>query len=44
MYEHGINHVIELIMIQVELEGDFSVQLVAILGIKVKLLRNQEIR
>ena len=44
MYEHGTNHVIEWIMIQVELEGNFPIQHVAILGSKVKLLRNREIR
>ena len=35
---------IEWIMIQVEPEGYFSVQPVSILGSKVKLLRNQEIK
>ena len=44
MYEHGTNHVIEWIMIQVEPEGDFLLQPVAILGSKVKLLQNREIR
>ena len=44
MYEHGTNHVIEWIMIQVEPEWYFLVQTVAILGSKVKLLWNYEIR
>ena len=44
MYEHGTNHVIEWTMIQVELEGDFLVQSVAIFRSKVKLLQNQEIK
>ena len=35
---------IEWIMIQVEPEGDFLLQPVAILGSKVKLLQNREIR
>ena len=41
MYEHGTNHVIEWIMILVVPGGYFLVQPVAILGSKVKLLRNR---
>ena len=43
-YIPDISHVIDWNVIQVEPEGDFLRQLVAILGNKVKLLRNQEIR
>ena len=42
-YIPDISHVIDWNVIQVEPEGDFSIQPVPILGSKVKLLRNQEI-
>jgi hypothetical protein len=38
-YVHDTNHVIDWNFIQVELEGDFQVQPVRILDIKVKVLR-----
>jgi hypothetical protein len=40
-YVHDLNHVIDWNLIQVELEGDFQVQSVCILDIKVKMFRNQ---
>jgi hypothetical protein len=42
-YVHDPNHVINWNLIQVEPEGDFQVQLVCILDMKVKVLWNQAI-
>ena len=42
-YVHDPNHVIDWRLIQVETEGDFSVQPVRVLDIKVKMLRNRVI-
>lgn len=42
-YVPGTNHIVDWKMIQVELEGNFQVQLVYILDTKVKVLWNQAI-
>jgi hypothetical protein len=42
-YVHDPNHVIDWTLIQVELEGDFQVQLVCILDRKVIVLKNRVI-
>jgi hypothetical protein len=39
-YVHYPNHVIDWHLIQVEIEGDFQVQPVWVLDIKVKMIRN----